>query len=616
MNPDGGARSSERANPSQGGACSSERANPTPDGGACSSERANPSQGGAHSSERANPNRGNEASLSGRSLPLRGEGEPREERSLEEGNLPQVTGETRVERSPSPDEPWPERSPSPGTGEPETETASPPGTGETLPEEGSPSHQMDEPMKEEGSLPSGSEDALSGCESDVEMGEVPDLSALFASDEDLSSSNEAESIRRRANPVSESSRLSSTQAAPTPSEEERARAARERKLDKDHRRKERKRLAKAESCTSQACGAEAAAEWREVLPRAASKRPRGSDSSTPPEPPRKAPAGTSRDNRPPGAPRPRQSRMPPPQGGVPKAVGKRGPPTAPPRPGCSGEARRTGPNPPPPRPKGPPSKGDPKPKGKGRAPDANKDPAAMPSTSRAASGSGKPGQAPPKAPKADGLMSFAAMARSSLTLEVHPPQGEEGLTEEEILAVQMELISAIADEQPRPATPRGFEGARRTDDGLAIRCVDESSFLWARPILTNLRRGEGGQASRYRVVSPRDRPPFQTFKIWAPVPGHEDQLGRLVSLLEAQNPGLRLAGPHRGLQVRGRSVHASTLGVHFYLEVDERLLPELERLNYRPLLGLSRATIIPRGGGAGGSQEKPNVAEDESPDNA
>lgn len=500
-------------------------------------------------------------------------------------------------------------------------------------------------LEDENPAPTADEPSLkdSGASANRALVEPFDLDDSMATEEeDLSSSNEAEEIRRRQG----GDGGFRPPPPPTLTQEERRERAREKKRRQEQRKKERNRAAKAQAQSDSTATAAAS--------RPPGKRDR-SESATPPTQRTKASkataeAASSREGRVVGPPEggpsghlrppPPPPPPPPPRGQPGAAESQRTQPTEKgtpsPRPGPSDEA---------PRPvyKGARPKERPNPLGGTSLPSAppgatcgadarvaqprldhssearGKHPGTRPtgptSTDRGKAGPSSEHRPKGKQPaqKADchqgrsekGGLTYAGIVRSNLTLTVSSPTGEEPLAEEDNLAIQGALIEAIADE-PADAPPRQFEGVVSEAESISIRCSDESTFKWARQFLSSFpRRGEQGRTS-YRVSSPRDRPPFRVFKVWVPIPGFERSRNRVPHLLGKQNPGLNATG----LRVRGNPFGILKTGFHLNMEVDESLLPELERLGLRPKLGLARATFRPHGegggndGGAQGGKEK------------
>jgi hypothetical protein len=391
-----------------------------------------------------------------------------------------------------------------------------------------------------------------------------------AEEEDLSSSNEAKELRRLTlererthyrNGGSESEE-STTESLPPRrlTEEEKAARKAQKTRAKNLRQKERKRAAKA-------AAAKAAASTPLPAPAAPHTPKRGrSESVTPPCPPKKAPK--------------------PPQGGRGAGRGAMGAVAS-----VGGRGRGSGAQPTHTyvggaRPKIPTSIPG-APRSSGDHPRTEPAQASAPKHGPQASGT-NPGERKDKGEVKKGL-TFAEIARSNLTLMVLPPEGAEGpLTSEDSRVIQMAIMKATADEPP-PPQPRRFGGFVLSPESLAIRCLDETTFLWARPILAALNRG--GQANRrYQVSSPRDLPPFEVFKAWVSGLGVEDNLGGLVRSLMNTNPDLRRHGS-RAIQIRGRPVSILPGRICLYMEVDARLVEVLEALNYEATAGLSTVSF-------------------------
>jgi hypothetical protein len=155
-------------------------------------------------------------------------------------------------------------------------------------------------------------------------------------------------------------------------------------------------------------------------------------------------------------------------------------------------------------------------------------------------------------------------------------------------------MEAVVAEPQDGRPPRVFEGHSLSSQGaLVIRCGDQATWNWARPILSALPwRGNAG-AALYRVTSPADRPRFRTYKVWVNSPGIEGNLRFAQEALVRQNPGFRRDGPW-GLRI-ARCLSSQPTGAHLEIEVDEDLVPELERLGYRASLGIAVAEFSKRG---------------------
>lgn len=184
---------------------------------------------------------------------------------------------------------------------------------------------------------------------------------------------------------------------------------------------------------------------------------------------------------------------------------------------------------------------------------------------------------------------MATAAKTALWLNVLPPSGEESLSPKEADLMQSRVVNAIMQEEVG-SSPRRFDGFVVNPGCLQVRCSDEATFNWCRPLLESMRYGGKPENERLNVSSPRDRPPVRAFKVWAPFGGLTEPR-QVIDLLRRQNPTLR--GDPLSLRTRGKLLDKLPNGSHLIIEVEEPLWSSLEELQYRPCLGVSRAVFTP-----------------------